>query len=179
MRPEGGCLGGKGVILSLDQCIIFKLVGKKKANNPSNRFRERQKRAHTHRTNATASGRRAGLLERPRVHMLLCSLWIRAKDGASGARSSPALSTVHQCRAPDPTASSQAQGAEMEGMRRGEGGGVGTGWGMEGVPGQDWGDGGGGRMGWRRGCGGQPGSGGVGTACGRMCPDASRLGGPA
>ena len=55
------------------------------------------------------------------MHMLLCSLWIRAKDGASGVRSSPALSTVHQCRAPDPTASSQAQGAEMEGMRRGEG----------------------------------------------------------
>lgn len=66
--------------------------------------------------------------------MLLCSLWIRAKDGASGVRSSPALSTVHQCRAPDPTASSQAQGAEMEGM-------PGQGGGMEGVGGWDGGGG--------------------------------------
>ena len=91
--------------------------------------------------------------------MLLCSLWIRAKDGASGVRSSPALSTVHQCRAPDPTASSQAQGAEMEGMRRGEGGG------MEGVRGQDGGmEGMPGQGGGLEGVGGWDGGGGAGAS---------------
>ena len=33
--PDSWCLGGKEVILSLDQCIIFKLVGEEKANNTS------------------------------------------------------------------------------------------------------------------------------------------------
>lgn len=48
VRPESSRLGGKGVILSLDQCNIFKLAGKNPANNPSSRSRERQRRAHTH-----------------------------------------------------------------------------------------------------------------------------------
>lgn len=56
VRPESWCLGGKGVILSLDQCNIFKPAGKNPANNTSSRSREGQRRAHTQRTNSTATG---------------------------------------------------------------------------------------------------------------------------
>lgn len=76
VRPESWRLGGKGVILSLDQCNIFKLAGKNPANNPSSRSRERQRRAHTHtrKTNSTAyGGAKAGFPERPQRHTLLCS----------------------------------------------------------------------------------------------------------